>query len=344
MAQSEELHTKTKKRLRNPAAWKKNIRCHLKNSGQEYVSQRGKVVAAKEMKPPCSSKCKHKCSENFSEEQRYDIFKMYWDLSCLQRQRDFLISTITVLELAQRRLKTGVEKNRKPNTYYSLTSNGNIYRVCKLFLLNTLGISDRTLRTMIEAKTSNDSDGIAPSDKRGCHDNHKETNLEIKESVFTHINSINRISNHYLRINTGKEYIDGAITIAELHRDYKKIRESEGKEAASYDLYFKMFNTEFKHISFFVPEKDLCDVCEEYENADEDDKKALETEHIEHCRQSVLSRMEKTNDILLCKNTDSNEIVAIYDLQSVMPVPVGESSPFYYKSKLNCFNFTVCTK
>ena len=190
---------KTRKRLRNPVAWKKNQRAQLKNSGQEYISRTGKIIPAKVIKPPCSNKCKYKCSERISEEQRCDIFKMYWDFSSLQRQRDFLNSTITVLQLPQRRLKTGVEKNRKPNTYCSLMCNGRSFRVCKLFLLNTLGISERTLRTVIESKTSNESKGVAPIDKRGCHENHGNTSSEVKESVRVHINSISRIESHYLR-------------------------------------------------------------------------------------------------------------------------------------------------
>ncbi|KAF9411119.1 hypothetical protein HW555_009981, partial [Spodoptera exigua] len=53
---------------------------------QEYISRTGKTISAKEMKPPCSNKCRYKCSEHISEGQRYEIFNMYWDLSSLQRQ------------------------------------------------------------------------------------------------------------------------------------------------------------------------------------------------------------------------------------------------------------------
>lgn len=164
----------------------------------------------------------------------------------------------------------------------------------------------------------------------------------MTESVRNHINSISRIERHYLRANTTREYIDGGLTIAHLHRDYKRLREFENKEAVNYDSHFRILNTEF-NISFFVPKQDQCDICEQYKNAVGEAKEKIETGYAEHCRQKVLSRMEKKTDIETCKNTDSNEIVAIYDLQAVMPVPVGEFSPFYYKSKLNCLNFTVRT-
>lgn len=41
-----------------------------------------------------------------------------------------------------------------------------------------------------------------------------------------------------------------------------------------------------------------------------------------------------------CQNND-NLIVATYDLQAVLPCPVGDSSAFFYKTRLNCYNFTV---
>ncbi|CAG4943933.1 unnamed protein product [Parnassius apollo] len=56
---------------------------------------------------------------------------------------------------------------------------------------------------------------------------------------------------------------------------------------------------------------------------------------------SSSSRAEKKNDIETCKMAESNSIVAIFDLQAVMPVPIGESSAFFYKSKLNCLNLTI---
>lgn len=37
----------------------------------------------------------------------------------------------------------------------------------------------------------------------------------------------------------------------------------------------------------------------------------------------------------------NNCIVSCYDLQAVMTLPKGEILIFYYKSKLNCLNFTI---
>lgn len=41
------------------------------------------------------------------------------------------------------------------------------------------------------------------------------------------------------------------------------------------------------------------------------------------------------------QNINEVNICAVYDLQAVMQCPTGDTSSFYYKSKLNCFNFTI---
>lgn len=43
----------------------------------------------------------------------------------------------------------------------------------------------------------------------------------------------------------------------------------------------------------------------------------------------------------ICHEPDNNTIVFTYDLQAVLPCPVGKSSSFYYKSRLNCYNLTI---
>ncbi|CAK1600151.1 unnamed protein product [Parnassius mnemosyne] len=125
-----------------------------------------------------------------------------------------------------------------------------------------------------------------------------------------------------------------------MHRNYKTQRSSIQKEAATYDVYAKIFNTEF-NVSFFIPKKDQCDLCESFKNAVGEDKDKLLPEYNLHQKEKQLSRSEKSKDIEICNEPNSNNLVAIYDLQAVMPVPTGESSAFFYRSKLNCLNFTV---
>ncbi|CAH1286836.1 unnamed protein product [Chrysodeixis includens] len=294
-----------------------DINSNVLNASQDLELPSDTTVAKKEkfVKPPCTEKCRLKCRDKITEEQRQEIFECYWGLGTLQRQRDFLNSCLTTLKVPYRRVKEGAAKTRNQNCVFHFTVNGESKRTCKFFFINTLGISERTLRTVIEGRNSS-STGVIPEGKRGKHAHHNQISPEILQSVRDHINSVPGIESHYTRANTTREFIDGSLTVKELHRNYVSNRGTLA--SASFDMYYRIFNTEF-NLSFFVPKKDQCDLCESYKNAIGEDQLKLKELYEEHLRQKQLSRKEKTKDIELLKE-DSETVVAIYDLQAVMPV------------------------
>ncbi|XP_074035418.1 uncharacterized protein [Leptinotarsa decemlineata] len=322
---------KAKKRTRNEKNWKQNVAKRLKNSGKSYKSRTNKTIEARKMRPPCSDKCVLSCSKNFPYEKRVQKFNEYWALGSLQRQRDYLYLCIEKLELKYRRISSC--RPRKPNCCFYFMNDKKI-RICKTFFINTLGISERAVRTVIDGKLS--GNGFAPLDNRGKHNKHKKIDDEILNSVRHHINKIPRIESHYVRRDTSREFIDGALTIADIHRHYCSERSMVNKPAVNYDAFAKIFNTEF-NIGFFIPKKDQCDRCESYKNAV--DKSGLEEEFKKHQEEKKLSRIEKALDKE--KAAKSEIQLVVYDLQAVLPVPMGQTSTFFYKSRLNCFNFTV---
>lgn len=325
---------KGKKRLRKTENWVSNRAKRLKNSGKSYKSRTGKMMEARKLGPPCPEKCVLACAKKVTENCRAKLFKEYWEMASLQRQRDFLGSCIEQIQLKYRRITAGVP--RKPNSAFYIIVNGERVRVCKIFLINTLGITERTIRTVISARAS--GTGIVVEDKRGKHGKQRKANEEVIKSVRNHIDSIPRIESHYVRKDTTREFIDGGLSIAELHRHYSRERSSSQAIAAKYDMYARIFNTEY-NIGFFVPKKDQCDLCESYKNSLDEDKKALETKYLEHVEEKELSREEKDKDKARAKN---NEVMlVVYDLQAVLPIPTGQTSAFFYKSRLNCYNFTV---
>lgn len=105
------------------------------------------------MGPTCSEKCRLACSSKISTEMRTTLFDSYWKLGLLQRQRDYLGSCVRLMTPAYRRIKdTRINNPRKPNTVFYLCNEGREIRVCKTFLTNTLGISERILRTVIDSE------------------------------------------------------------------------------------------------------------------------------------------------------------------------------------------------
>lgn len=209
--------------------------------------------------------------------------------------------------------------------------NGARIRVCKTFFSNTLDFKDRSIRTSLTKKTES---GFIEGEKRGKHGKQPTVDPEIKESVRNFIRNIPRIESHYLRSQTTREFIESGKNLSDLYRDYKEEREKELKKYANQVMFNRIFNTEF-NISFFVPKKDQCDLCESMKNCADDETKAeIEDRYNEHLKEKELSRQEKESDKL-------KPNVACYDLQAVMPLPKGFVSSFHYKSKINCYNFTI---
>ncbi|VVC93603.1 unnamed protein product [Leptidea sinapis] len=177
---------KPKKKQRNPAQWRSNVIKYLRNSGKPYSYKltskdkkeppREKIFPARTMKDPCrAEKCRLKCATKINEEARAAIFQSYWDFGNLELQRAYISSCM--IEVQPRYKYTNATNPRQPNVALYFTINGKKERVCKTYFLNTLGISDRQLRT-VKAKIN--ETGFLATDQRGKHANRKT----IDESII----------------------------------------------------------------------------------------------------------------------------------------------------------------
>ncbi|CAG4992770.1 unnamed protein product [Colias eurytheme] len=179
--------------------------------------------------------------------------------------------------------------------------------------------------------------GFMLEDFRGKHHSHKTLPSELLDDIRKHIKSIPKIESHYVRATSSKEYIDGGKTIKDLYSDFVKQQEENNKETGNYIAYYKIFTLEF-NLSFFQPKKDQCDLCESFKNSTDEKKRELEDKYNKHIEEKSLSRIEKQEDR---KKVTKDNIVAIYDLEAVLQCPRGDTSAFYYKSKLNNYNLTL---
>nr|CAH7757935.1 unnamed protein product [Callosobruchus chinensis] len=293
----------------------------------EPIRSKGKkVIAARTLLPPCNDKCILKCYSKFTEEDRKQIFKEYWGLGDLEKQRQYISASMTVVKPKYRYVREG--SHRRPNNAFHFEiRDKKIRSSSNLPYVSLIGVIGK--RNLFTGQ-------MLSSDLRGKHGRHAKVDEEIKNGIRQHIMKIPRIESHYCRKNTNREYIEGGKTIAELHRDYKKECTEENKPSGNCMMYCKIFNEEF-NLSFFVPKKDQCELCIGYFNGSEEDKISLQAEYDLHRLETDLSRKEKEHD----KNSNAN-IVAVYDLQAVLPCPSGDANSFYYVSKLNVLNLTVC--
>ena len=124
-----------------------------------------------------------------------------------------------------------------------------------------------------------------------------------------------------------------------MYRLYKEKCTQNDVPFVKQHTYQEVFNTKF-NISFFKPKKDLCSICEAFKNMSDNEKADKQVEIEKHNKEKVLSRIEKEIDKKLAIDNDKI-LLSVFDLQAVTPLPNGNVSSFYYKSKLNVFNFTA---
>lgn len=259
---------KGKKRVRKPSMWKTKVAKVLRNSGKAYhsLSKSKKQVPERKMRPPCGNNCRLSCKNNFDEPTRLQLFNAYWELADLQRQREFIVRHAQEIKPKYRYSST--QNLRALNTSFYFEINGLKIRVCKTFFKPTLDLNNRVIKTALSKKTEL---GVIEGELRGKHGNQPTIDPQIKQSVLDFINTIPRIESHYLRAQTTREFISSDKCLADLYQDYKSTLENNGLPFATVSTFNRIFNTDF-NISFFVPKKDQCDVCECYKNANDEEK------------------------------------------------------------------------
>lgn len=112
----------------------------------KLVSGEGKKIQ------PCAcilkKKCHNKiCGNNFSENDRLNIFNAFWALCDKTRQRDYLLKFVKPVDVKRKRVK-GPSRRTFSNKYFLIRNNEEI-EVCQQFILTTLNISQKLLRCTV---------------------------------------------------------------------------------------------------------------------------------------------------------------------------------------------------
>ncbi|KAF2893131.1 hypothetical protein ILUMI_13043 [Ignelater luminosus] len=267
----EDSSKKVRNRQRRVAEWKCNVRKRRHEKGEEYILVRNKLVPAKRLKTTknCVSNCKFKCQtvisaeerERERERERAQIFKSYYTLST-DEKRLFLASTTTKVDADKRRRagRTRESSRRKYNYLYFFDIKGNRIEVCKQLFCGTLSISQKPVYTA--HKNSNDAITIIPKKSRqGKHVKHKISEAG-RQNVKNHINSFPRISSHYCRSTSDREYLESGLNVTKMHDLYVTKMQELGQDTVTQSAYRHIFFNKF-NLHFFKPKKDRCGLCEE---------------------------------------------------------------------------------
>lgn len=164
----------------NPTAAQKTTLEQLKKyRGETYVSKNGVVRGAKCIGPVCKQ-CVFKCSVHISMEQRERLFNNFYDLGNLQKQWEYIARcTDRILPRYRRIVESSKRKRRERNlnvAYYFQIDDDRI-RVCKTFLMNTLGISNSVIKTVL--KKVNENGEVMVGDRRGVQKKTKKIKLNV---------------------------------------------------------------------------------------------------------------------------------------------------------------------
>lgn len=320
-----------RKRQKNTDKWAKVEQKKLRNTGMQ---------PQKHMMNPCA--CKLKCFETIGNEDRLNLFTCFWATGSHETQWHFILKNTEITEPKVIKVQRKRERNRTVIYYLPLKNNTGLIKrikVCKTMFLNTLGIKERTVYTVIDKYNK----GNAITDLRGKHANrpHK-TRSDTEQSVIEHIKSFPCIESHYLRQKTNRQYLSQDLNISKMHRLYKVwFSENEyfpNVKVASEYQYNQIFNSQF-NLSFFRPKKDICKLCSEYENATEEAKLQLQQQYEIHIKNKEIVRNIKNME----KESVDPKIktVAVFDLEKVLSLPQSNVGIFHYKRKYPAYNFTV---
>ncbi len=200
-------------------------------------------------------------------------------------------------------------------------------RVCKLFYLSTLNISQKVVYNA--HKNKNLISGNAFPSRSGKHVK-KSISEERKNIVREHINSFPKVESHYRRNQTSKLYLDSSLNLSKMYELYEEKCESIGEIPVKISLYRTIFNTEF-NIGFIKPKNDRCDTCEKFRLTNYND---------ENYKNHLLLR----NSIRADRNIDrqnNNQLTICFDLEKVITCPQSFVNNFYYKRKINIYNLTA---
>lgn len=322
---------KSRKRQRKVDRWKRNMKKHKVNHGKPYVNASGRKISARKLKSPCDDTCRLKCKQKLNEEERQSLLEKFWEIGNINRQREYLGRHMNKIVPKYRYAST----DRTHNYEYYFQVNYKDIKVCKKMFHNTLCISYMMTRTV---RSKLDNCGQLKLERRGKHPKYKISE-ELKNNVRKHIESIPTIESHYLRAQTERKFFDGSLNLATLYRLYVEKCKNEGKQFLKYFQYAKIFNYEY-NIGFFTPKKDQCSFCTSYLNAPSDEKDKIQSDYDQHCRNKNLVREQKKKDVEDSLQNKTS-LVAVYDMQAVLPVPCAQASEFYYVSKLATMNFTI---
>lgn len=131
----------------------------------------------------------------------------------MNSQREFITRHARTKD--KKRTYTANKVSRRANTVeYFLPMDGRQLDVCKIMFLNTLGISEKTMRTSIKNVQVNGV--LLPQKRGGRSEERRKHDLEDTERIKEHINKFDRVESHYTRSKSTREYLHSDLNLTKM--------------------------------------------------------------------------------------------------------------------------------
>lgn len=235
------------------------------------------------MQPSCA--CRIHCEERINEDERQANFSKFWSLGDVIEQRKFIYSHIITKE-PTRRKSAGAGARSVTLQFYldksDVGGNSSLVHVCKKMFKNTLSISNQVIQGVVRKHSNTNF-----VDNRGRHER-KLT--EAQELAKEHVQQFPffYVEQNMTKVQLYKMYVDNC-----KEQNIIPVKESNYREI------FDKYNSN----SFLKTEKVLCEKCDRYFKAAEDEKIHLQKEHDQHlvedkkCRDRALGRIRHRRSI-----------------------------------------------
>lgn len=206
---------------------------NARNKGKSYFSEKSdKFVGGRKFVEynKCDLSRNHKkvsCGI-FTEEDRREIRYDYYGMGNLALQREWIARHVS------HKAHSHVKSRKKQTMRYTLPRHssfsyrGEIVTVCRKMFLNTLGIAERQVRTVL-GKTKSGT-GVLGRERRGGT---QKPQIQKRQKIIEHLQCFPRVESHYCRSSTTCQYLSEELTKRRMFNMF----ENENPGCASYSLY-----------------------------------------------------------------------------------------------------------
>lgn len=106
-----------------------------------------KLAMGKEMGVGCPESCRNRCRDKFHNIERLRAFTSFWTLGSKKHQQEFLEQHVYSLPVHGRTVSGDSPRTRTLN--YTFNVEGSRLKVCKTMFLQTLAVSEKTVRNVM---------------------------------------------------------------------------------------------------------------------------------------------------------------------------------------------------